>query len=306
MAACSSPTAASRPTLIFDDGLELPDFAAFPLLEDEAGPRGAARYFEPLRRDRARARASASCWRPRPGAPTPTGRRGSATTARQLDAVNRAAIDAAGELRDAHRDRRHADRHQRLHRPARRRLQPGDADDRRRGAATTTPCRSRPSPTTEADMVTAITMTYADEAIGVAARRAARRHAGGDLVHGRDRRAPAERPAARRGDRAGRRRDRRRTRLLHGQLRAPDALRGRARGGERRGASGIRGLRANASTQEPRRARRGRRSSTTATRRARPAATPRCARRCRSSRVLGGCCGTDHRHVAAISRAWPA
>ena len=22
-------------------------------------------------------------------------------------------------------------------------------------------------------------------------------------------------------------------------------------------------------------------------------------------RVLGGCCGTDHRHVAAISRAWP-
>ena len=23
-------------------------------------------------------------------------------------------------------------------------------------------------------------------------------------------------------------------------------------------------------------------------------------------RVLGGCCGTDHRHVAAISRAWPA
>ena len=21
--------------------------------------------------------------------------------------------------------------------------------------------------------------------------------------------------------------------------------------------------------------------------------------------VLGGCCGTDHRHVAAISRSWP-
>ena len=62
---------------------------------------------------------------------------------------------------------------------------------------------------TAADMVTAITMTYADEAIGAHPRRARRGHPGGDLVHGRDRRPAAERSGARRGDRGGRRRDRR-------------------------------------------------------------------------------------------------
>ena len=44
---------------------------------------------------------------------------------------------------------------------------------------------------TAADMVTAITMTYAEEAIGVARAAAARRAAVRDLVHGRDRRAAA-------------------------------------------------------------------------------------------------------------------
>ena len=61
---------------------------------------------------------------------------------------------------------------------------------------------------TAADMVTAITMTYAEEAIGVT--RAATR-VGLPVVISftrRDRRAPPERPAAGRGDRAGRRRDR--------------------------------------------------------------------------------------------------
>ena len=57
---------------------------------------------------------------------------------------------------------------------------------------------------TEADMVTAFTMTNANEAIGVAARRRGRGHAGRDLVHGRDRRPPADR-----ADAAGR--DRRRS-----------------------------------------------------------------------------------------------
>ena len=60
---------------------------------------------------------------------------------------------------------------------------------------------------TAADMVTAITMTYADEAIGVTRAAARGRPAGGDLVHGRDGRAAAERPGAGRRDRAGRRRD---------------------------------------------------------------------------------------------------
>ena len=61
--------------------------------------------------------------------------------------------------------------------------------------------RSRSSPTTDADLVTAITMTYAAEAIGIARAAATAGHAGRDLVHGRDRRPAADRPAARRGDR---------------------------------------------------------------------------------------------------------
>ena len=58
---------------------------------------------------------------------------------------------------------------------------------------------------TAADMVTAITMTYADEAIGAGPGGARRRPAGRDLVHARDRRAAAERPGPGRGDRGGRR-----------------------------------------------------------------------------------------------------
>ena len=50
-----------------------------------------------------------------------------------------------------------------------------------------------------------------------------------DLVHGRDRRAPAVRPVAGRRDRAGRRR--RSARVLHDQLRAPHALRRHPRRG---------------------------------------------------------------------------
>ena len=49
---------------------------------------------------------------------------------------------------------------------------------------------------TAADLVTAITMTYADEAIGIARAAAAAGMPGGDLVHGRDRRSAAERPGA--------------------------------------------------------------------------------------------------------------
>ena len=46
---------------------------------------------------------------------------------------------------------------------------------------------------TAADMVTAITMTYAEEAIGITRAAQRVRPPGRDLVHGRDRRAAAER-----------------------------------------------------------------------------------------------------------------
>ena len=134
---------------------------------------------------------------------------------------------------------------------------------------------------TAADMVTAITMTYADEAIGIA--RAAQ-EAGlpvADLVHGRDRRPPAERPGAGRGDRAGRRADGRRAGLLHAQLRAPHALRGGARGGE----PGASGSAACAPTPRPRATPSStrRRSSTRATRPTSAPATRRYGTTCRGS-----------------------
>ena len=75
---------------------------------------------------------------------------------------------------------------------------------------------------------------------------------------------------------AGRRGDGRRARLLHDQLRAPDALRGACSSG-RAWAARVRGLRANASTQEPRRARRGRGARRAATRTTSARATPPCA-----------------------------
>ena len=83
-----------------------------------------------------------------------------------------------------------------------------------------------------ADLVTAITMTNTDEAIGVVAAAQAAGLAGRDLVHGGDRRCRSPRASAL--GRCHRRRGRRHRRLpgvLHGQLRPPDALRPRARSG---------------------------------------------------------------------------
>jgi len=65
-------------TLIFDDGIELPDFAAFPLLADPAGPRSTATS---IRTPQSRfVMVSASSSRRRRGGPAPTGAHGSART----------------------------------------------------------------------------------------------------------------------------------------------------------------------------------------------------------------------------------
>ena len=153
------------------------------------------------------------------------------------------------------------------------------------------------------DMVTAVTMTNAEEAIGIA--RAARAHdvpavisftleTDGRLPDGQSLRAAIERVDAETG-RVGR--------LLHDQLRAPVALRRRAR---RRTAPGASGSAACGPTRRPR-------ATPSSTRREEldegdPAALgaehgalrPRLG----AVAVLGGCCGTDCRHVEAIGRAW--
>ena len=98
-----------------------------------------------------------------------------------------------------------------------------------------------------ADMVSAVTMTNASEAIGVARAAATGGPAGIALLHRGDRRPPADRPDAGRGDRRGRRRHVERPRLLHDQLRAPDALRRACCGPKRAWTRRIGGIRANAS-----------------------------------------------------------
>ena len=80
-----------------------------------------------------------------------------------------------------------------------------------------------------ADMVTAITMTNANEAVGLDARGAGCGDAGRGLLHGRDGRAAADGAEPARGDHGGGRCYEGRSGLLHDQLRPPDPLRHHAR-----------------------------------------------------------------------------
>ena len=155
-----------------------------------------------------------------------------------------------------------------------------------------------------ADMVAAITMTYVEEAIGVARAAAARRPPGGDLVHGRDRRAAAERPAAGRGDRAV---DAETPVPAYYMVNCahPTHFAARPRGRRRLARPDRRAARERVG-QEPRGARRGDGARRGRSRRARGRATPRCAPQLPERAVLGGCCGTDARHVAAAGAAWTA
>ena len=68
-------------TLIFHRGLDLPEFAAFHLLQDEAGPRSCGATTRRTRSWRA-STGSGSCSRARRGGPTRSGRRSSATRRR--------------------------------------------------------------------------------------------------------------------------------------------------------------------------------------------------------------------------------
>ena len=152
-------------TLIFHEGLELPHFAAFMLLRRTRGGRRSGATSRPTWRSPARpARAGRS--RRRPGGRTPTGGHRLGYDAAALDAANAAAValrrraprraEAAGD----------ADRARRRRRPARRRLPAGEPDDRRGGRALSRAADRRLAAPGR-DMVTALTMTYPEEAIGI-------------------------------------------------------------------------------------------------------------------------------------------
>src|SRR5690349_9134764 len=154
-------------SLIFHDGLDLPLFAAFTLLEDEAGTDALRRYYAPyleVARERGTGFVLESpTWRASPRWAEELG-----CSPERLDGLNRRAIALMEEIRDANAAGLsgpviisgcigpHDDGYQ-----------PGehlDAD----GAQEYHSTQIETFADAGADMVGAITMTYADEAIGIA------------------------------------------------------------------------------------------------------------------------------------------
>ena len=89
--------------LLFNHGIDLPDFAAFPLLETEAGRRTLSDYFQSVidiaRRDRTGVVFETATWRANPDWGTRLG-----YSIEQLDTVNRDAVGLFLELRAANPD----------------------------------------------------------------------------------------------------------------------------------------------------------------------------------------------------------
>jgi S-methylmethionine-dependent homocysteine/selenocysteine methylase len=157
-------------TLIFHQGLDLPAFAAFVLLEDDEGTDQLRRYYTPYV-ELARARSAglvleSPTWRASPGWAAELGLSGA-----RLDQLNRKAISLMEELRAA-ADTGGA--------PVVISGCVGPQDDGYNPATMLSASAAREYHSTQietfadtaADMVTAMTVTYADEAIGLA--RAAR------------------------------------------------------------------------------------------------------------------------------------
>jgi S-methylmethionine-dependent homocysteine/selenocysteine methylase len=287
-------------TLIFHDGLDLPEFAAFHLLRDDEGTAALRRYYEPyaeLARERGAGLVLESpTWRASPRWAKQIG-----YSLAELDALNRRAIDLMAELRDEHSTG----------------AAPvvisgciGPQDDgydpsvllSAEAAEEYHSVQIGTFADTEADMVTAITMTYVDEAVGVTrAAAAAGLPAAISFTLETDGRLPSGQS-------------------LGDAIEATDAATGSGPAyymincahpthfeavlGDEPWKERIRGLRANASTKshaeldeseeldegDPRDL--GERYAALAGKL--PALS-----------VLGGCCGTDHRHVTAVCELWP-
>ena len=152
-------------TLVFHEGLELPDFAAFALLDHDQGRETLRRYFQPYIAI-ARSRQvgfilESATWRASPDWGDRLGYSGAA-----LAALNRRAIAMLSEIRAEHETD-----HTRM-------VISGCIGPRGDGYSPSAMMSAEQAQRyhetqakifgwTEADMVTAITMTYAEEAIGV-------------------------------------------------------------------------------------------------------------------------------------------
>jgi S-methylmethionine-dependent homocysteine/selenocysteine methylase len=115
--------------LVFEEGIELPQFAAFPLVDSDEGRAALRRYYRPfleLARDRKVPLVlSVPTWRANEDWGRLLGYEGD-----ELAAVNRRAVAFVESVRDEALEP--AERHRRgVHRTARRRVQPRVLDDRR-------------------------------------------------------------------------------------------------------------------------------------------------------------------------------
>ncbi|MGE2833577.1 homocysteine S-methyltransferase family protein [Mycobacterium sp. SMC-4] len=114
--------------LVFHDGRDLPAFAAFPLLEQADGWARLRRYYDGYldiaRRHGTGFVVETPTWRANPDWAAQLG-----YSAARLDAVNRAAVELAEEVRSAAACGRGRGCRQRLCRSARRRLRPRNGDD---------------------------------------------------------------------------------------------------------------------------------------------------------------------------------
>jgi S-methylmethionine-dependent homocysteine/selenocysteine methylase len=153
-------------TLIFDDGFELPDFAAFTLLADPAGRAALDRYFDAYAGIAAREGVGivleTATWRANPDWGARAG-----YTIEALEAVNRDAVELLLGVRRRHES------------PSAPIVLSGCVGPRGDGyqvgatmtideARTYHAVQARAFAASAADMLTAITMTYVEEAIGVA------------------------------------------------------------------------------------------------------------------------------------------
>jgi Homocysteine S-methyltransferase len=152
--------------LVFHDGLDLPAFAAFPLLADEEGRQKLRHYFEPFLRLAAGRRIGFVLDTPTWRANTDWGRQ-LGWNADRLAEVNRASVSFAAGLRDAYADGAPAVVINGV-------IGPRGDGYRVNTTMTAEEARAYHAPQVEAfrdagaDMVSAITMTYAEEATGIA------------------------------------------------------------------------------------------------------------------------------------------
>jgi S-methylmethionine-dependent homocysteine/selenocysteine methylase len=287
-------------TLIFHDGLDLPAFAAFDLLKDDEGTEALRRYFEPyaeLAKERGAGFVLESpTWRASPRWAAEIG-----YSVEELADLNRKAIALMEEIRD---------RYESPEVPVVISGCVGPQDDgykpaERLSASAAQDYHStqiRTFADTEADMVTAITMTYADEALGVtrAAGEAGMPVAIAFTVE-TDGRLPSGQALGEAIQQVDGETDNAPAYYMincahpthfEGVLDAGESWQDR-----------VRGLRANASTQshaeldEATELDDGDPVDLGARYAALRSQLPRL-------NVLGGCCGTDHRHIREIAEAW--